>query len=355
MKIGFDARMITHPGIGRYIRNLVRGLAETKGQAEFTLYGDPGQLTEFGMCSIQEYHARIYSMQELFFSPFSGNQFDIIHVPNFNAPYKKHKPLIVTIHDLIYLKFPRSSNIIRRKVIRPLLAHMLRSADRIIAVSEHTKKDILDYFPFSEGKISVIYEAADPVFREINDEKALDAVKRKFSLPREYLLFVGSLRSHKNIERLLQAFMQLRREGVSHGLVVVGRVNPREKYLLNKINSTGCLYLNEVSGEELVSLFNLATALLFPSLYEGFGLPVLEAMACGLPVAASSFSSLPEIAGDAAVFFNPLDVDDMAAQMRRIINEEGLRQELRDKGFRRARMFSWERAARHTMELYQGI
>jgi len=355
MKIGFDARMIQHPGIGSYTRNLLHAMQAINDQLELCLYGNPAELTEFKNCRIQDFRARVYSVQELFFSPLTKDSLDIVHVPHFNTPYKIKTPLIITVHDLIYVKFPLSSSFVRRRVIRPLLTRTLRNANKIVAVSEHTKADILHYFPFCEGKIEVIHEAAAPMFKKIENKKLLEATRSKFRLPDEYLLFVGSIRSHKNIERLLEAYQRLRRNGLRHRLVIVGRANPREAYLLSTIQSTDCLYLGEVASEDLVALYNLATAVVIPSLYEGFGLPVLEAMTCGAPVAASSVASLPEVAGDAAIFFDPLDAGDISAKIFRLLNEKRLQQELQEKGFERARLFSWEHAARLTMSLYQSL
>ncbi|NQT89749.1 MAG: glycosyltransferase family 4 protein [Candidatus Omnitrophica bacterium] len=356
MRIGFDARMIGHPGIGRYIRNLLNGLLSTEEAIEFVLYGDPARLKEYSgaeRCAIREYAAPIYSVKELLSNPFAGEGFDIVHIPHFNVPFTRIDNLVVTIHDLIYLKFPGT----QRTLLKGMAAHVafdntIKKAKRIIAVSENTKKDIIEKSPAAEGKIDVIYEAADPLFRPVDDEAGKKQVRDKYNLPEEIILCVGSLRMHKNIERLIDCCARLRARGLGHKLVLVGREDPKEASIIKKVKTSDCIYLGEVGAEELVLIYNLAGLLVMPSLYEGFGLPPLEAMACATPVAASSAASLPEVVGDAGVLFDPYDVKDMEEKICSVLHNEELRKNLINKGMKRAEHFSWQKTAFQTKTLW---
>jgi glycosyltransferase involved in cell wall biosynthesis len=353
MKIAFDCRMVDHPGIGRYISNLLSFMMLQERPQNFLLFGDPIKLVSMRDACNLPYYAPIYSLKEFFADPFDSGQADILHIPHFNAPLRKKLPLVITIHDLMYLRLKESAAWFKRRVARVVFLNAIKKADKIIAVSENTKKDILDLYPKANGKIRVIYEAADPIFKKISDNVVLGAVRKKYNLPDEFILFVGSLKRHKNIERLLLAYSDLKKKGLRHKLVIVGRYRPDESEILGKIRLTDALYLNEVSTHDLLCIYNLASVLTFPSLYEGFGLPVLEAMSCGLPVVASSATSLPEVAGDAGVLCNPQDHKDISEKIFTVLNDQHLRNALIEKGLKRVTHFSWGKTAKETLDLYK--
>ena len=355
MRIGFDARMIGHPGIGRYMRSLLNAMLGLAGDCEFVLYGDRHKLVDFKNCDIREHTAPIYSWAEFFSSPFEEDKLDIVHIPHFNVPFQKKKKLVITIHDLIYLKFPESSPYLKRIAVNYAISRAVKKADKIIAVSENTKKDIIERSPDAEEKIEVVYEAAAPVFNRINDEGKKENVRKKYNLPKDIILFVGSLKKHKNIEKLIDAYTELKSKGVRHKLVIIGRYRPREAEIRKKIESTDALYLGEVPIEDLAAIYNLAALLVIPSLYEGFGLPAIEAMACGIPVAASSAASLPEVVGDAGILFDPYDTSDISNKICKVLKDGDLRQGLIRKGLERAAGFSWEKAAVKTLEIYKRL
>lgn len=355
MKIAFDARMITHPGIGRYISNLLAAILKQGPGNQFILYGDPKELGAFRDMGIMKYTSPIYGLRECLFSPLNDRDSDLVHVPHFNVPFKPLENLVVTVHDLIHLKLPRAFTFFKAMAVRPVILNGLRNAKKIIAVSENTKTDILELLPDVEEKIKVIYEAADPVFRRIEDKNKAGEVRKKYNLPDDIILYVGSLKRHKNIERLVDCYTDLRFKGIRHRLVIIGRYSPREAQILKKIESTDARYLGEIPTEDLVAIYNLASLLVIPSLYEGFGLPALEAMACGLPVVASSASSLPEAVGDAGLLFDPLNTEEMADKIHSLLSDDQLRQSLIAKGLERAAAFSWERAASETLKVYEEV
>ncbi len=362
MKIAFDARMINHPGIGRYIKNLLNAIAGLNAGYEFLLFGDKKQLTAYGLRltagKIIQWNAPVYSLREQFLRPFKRYKPDIIHVPHFNAPLTTGKgrgKVVVTIHDLIYTKFPEYLPLFKRGIARRLIINAAKKSDAIIAVSKNTKKDISELVPGSRFKTEVIYEASDPQFRVIEDKQYLKLVKERYSIPEgDILLFVGSLKKHKNVKGLLHAYEKVKRR-VSCSLVIAGRFHKDEHDILKKITASGALYLGEVRAEDLAAVYNLATALVFPSFYEGFGLPLLEAFACGIPTIASYTSSLPEIAGGSSVYFNPCHEDDISDKIYSVLTDKELREDLVSKGFERTRQFSWQKTAEETLAVYDEV
>jgi glycosyltransferase involved in cell wall biosynthesis len=355
MRIGFDARMITHPGIGTYIRNLLSAMTQQLKSEELVLFGEADNLFEYKNATIIEHKVGIYSFKELFSNPFKGHDLDLVHVPHFNAPLAKINNLVITIHDLIYLKFNESSSFAKKAAGRLVISRAVKNARKIIAVSENTRRDIEQYFPNSKGKIEVIYEDSDPVFlKNINSNK-IQEIKKKYNLPDKIILFVGTLKKHKNIERLVDAYLSMKNRGIEHLLVVVGRYRPQEPEILKKINSSGAVYLGEVPLDDLIAIYNFATVLVIPSLYEGFGLPALEAMTCGLPVVSSCLASLPEVIGEAGVLFNPYDVSDMTNKIISVLVDEKFRQGLINKGRQRLEKFSWQKTAQETLRIYKEV
>ncbi len=356
MKIGFDSRLINHPGIGRYIKNLLDFMLRGQGKEEnFTLFGRPEDLTGFPAAKIVNYQQPIYRYKEIFFAPFAKYGVDLLHVPHFNAPLKKRMPLVITIHDLIYLKISGSAPAYKRFAAKRIILKAIKNADKIITVSQNTKNDLIDLYPKAGDKISVIYEAADPIFKKITDQQALEATKILFGLPEKYILFVGSLKKHKNIEGLIHAYSQLKKKGLEHHLVVVGRFHRQEKQILEKIKACRALYLGEVSDNELVKIYNLADLLVLPSFYEGFGFPVLEAMACQIPVIASNVSSLPEIIGEPKFLFDPKNNQELAQKINLVLTDSSIRNECIKNGQKISAEFNWENAAKETLNLYREL
>ena len=359
MRIGFDARMISHPGIGRYIKNLLNAMLRLNTAHEFLIFGDKDLLATCSLeptnGSIVHWDAPIYSIKEQLSNPFNGHGLDIVHIPHFNVPLGIDKgKLVVTMHDLIYTKFPEYLPLVKRKVARFLINSAIKRSDTIISVSENTKKDILEISPIAEKKTEVIFEAADPAFKVLCDKGLLDSVRDRYGLPENMILFVGSLKKHKNIERLVDAYNKVKTRTPCN-LVIIGRYHKQDSRILRKIRSSGIIYLGEVPAEDIVAIYNLADLLVFPSLYEGFGLPVLEAFASGVPVAASNASSLPEVVGDAGVLFDPYDTDDICDKICKIMSDKALRHDLIEKGQERLKEFSWEKTAEQTLAVYEDI
>lgn len=266
------------------------------------------------------------------------------------------RPFIITVHDLVRICFRYARETMPEKLGLKLDALGLRKAQHIIAVSNYTKTDLLCRLNIPESKITVIHNGVDRnIFKPL--------AKRPFHFP--YVLYVGTERPRKNLGTLLSAFSMLKKGGSvmpTLKLVKVGSAGRTDEFRHTTLDEIGRLGLESevvfadyASDEDLAAYYSSAVALVMPSLYEGFGLPIIEAMACGCPVIAANSSSLPEVAGDAALFFAPRDSLQLAHLIRCLVNEPVLRNELTRKGFERVRHFSWERAARKTLEVYYRV
>ncbi len=265
-------------------------------------------------------------------------------------------PTVLTVHDLIFRRLPQHHKPLNRWYLNLTLPLYCRRADHIIAISECTRRDLVAAYNLPPEKITVIHEAADPRFRPQPADKVA-AVRARYHLPERYLLFVGTIEPRKNLSRLLVAFESLYAEGLTDALVIVGRRGWLYDDFFARLERSpardAVIFLGYTPDEDLPAIYAGAQALALPSLYEGFGLPVLEAMACGAPVACSDTSSLPEITGDAALHFAPSDAKSITAVLRRLLRDADLRQALQQRGFEQAAKFSWKRVAAETKAVYE--
>jgi glycosyltransferase involved in cell wall biosynthesis len=267
-------------------------------------------------------------------------------------------PTVLTVHDLIFERLPGHHKPLNRRFLQMTMPLFCRRATHIIAVSEHTKRDLLALYDVSPEKITVIPEAADERFRP-QPAEAVEAVRARYGLPDRYLLYVGTIEPRKNLGRLLAAWEPLYIAGAAPPLVIVGKRGWLYEDFFAALEQSpakaGVLFPGWVADDDLPAVYAGATVFAFPSVYEGFGLPVLEAMACAAPVVCSDAASLPEAAGDAAVMFDPEDVEAIRAVLQRVLGDAGLRDDLRVRGLQQAARFSWERAADETLALYRRL
>jgi glycosyltransferase involved in cell wall biosynthesis len=290
------------------------------------------------------------------------NNVDLLHCVNYSLPFAVPVRIkkVITVHDLIWFKFPEYFPKDTLFAAKKRLLHACSVADCIITVSENTKTDVLEVSHCKEEKVAVIHEGIDiKHFNRAPKEDSLATVIRsKYSLPQQFILWVGSYRKHKNVENLCKAFaLAKEKHKLAHKLVLCGPRLLQEEAVNDILKNFGnnIMVIGPVEYEELPVIYKLADAFLFPSLYEGFGLPVLEAMASGIPVITSNTSSLPEVAGDAALLVNPLCVDEIAEALTRVIEDNELRLTLIAKGIERAGKFSWEDTAYKTLKLFSEV
>lgn len=358
MKIGVDISQIVYQtGVSRYTSELVKHLLKIDQENQYVLYAGSLRQRQF----IKKFAAGLLRKTNLVltslapkladlawnrFNLFAPPETDVFHASNWTLPKTKAK-LVTTIHDLIFLKYPETHTSYSVAVHARHLNRVKKYADRIIAVSQSTKKDLIDY-GIPEEKISVIYEAASPIFKPVDSYQ----VKTKYGLTNDYFLSVGALEPRKNLNRLIEAFSKLFHPGVETSLtpgcelVVVGPAGWGES--LKPV--TNVKFLGFVSDEDLAGLYSGAKALVYPSLYEGFGLPVLEAMSCGCPVITSNVSSLPEVGGEAAIYVNPLSVAEITQAMVSVPKLN-----LTEKSLAQAKKFSWDKTAKETLKIYQKV
>ena len=360
--IGVDVRKIGDFGIGTYIRNLIGGLAAKDVGHRFLLFRGPDtdpQMLPEGMESRVE-RVGLYSAMEPFRLGRSARKagLDLLHCPHYVTPFRPGCPMAVTIHDLIHLLFPEYLPGVAAKLYaRHFLRRAARRASVIFTVSEWTKADILKHLPAREGDIVVTHNAVDPAMARTPGEEEKDAARKRYSLDQPFVLYVGNLKPHKNLATAVEAFARFRRVAGPEWRFVVAGCEAPDAELSKTIDAAGVgeamRFLGFVQWDSLPALYALARIFAFPSLYEGFGLPPLEAMAAGTSVVAANSSSLPEVLGNAALLVDPLDAQGMAEAMERIESEDGLRDELVKRGHKQVGKFSWEETCRRTLAGYE--
>lgn len=271
-----------------------------------------------------------------------------------------HTPCVLTIHDLAFRIFPHCHKPLNYAFLNLAMPLFIRRANSIIAVSRSTKQDLVRLYGVDPNRIKVIYEAADHQFQP-QPMETIEHMRRKYSLTEPFVLCVSTIEPRKNLIRLLEAWQMVIRKPKHPGvrLVIVGKKGWLYQPFFRRLEELGLdrkvILLGHVPDVDLPALYSAAMLFVFPSLYEGFGLPPLEAMACGVPVICSNASSLPEVTGDAALLVDPLDVEALAEAMDRVLTDEALRAGMRERGLRQAAKFSWEDAARRTSQVYESL
>ena len=267
-------------------------------------------------------------------------------------------PTVLTVHDLIFHLFPQHHKRLNRWYLNAALPLYCRRADAIICVSEHSKADLVRLWGVEAAKIHVVYEAADPHFRPASPEQVA-AVRRKYGLPPRYVLTVGTIEPRKNLKRLLDALAVLREQGEDAHLVIVGSLGWLYHDFVTKLENFehrhAVLQPGYVPDADLVAMLTGATLSVLASVYEGFGLPILESMACGTPVISSHSSSLPELGDTAARYFDPHNVEEMVTVLGQVWRDADLRREMREQGLAQSAKFTWERAAKETIQVYESL
>lgn len=374
MRIGIDARAIYRnlDGIGRYSLNLIRALAKIDKENEYVifrnnLFGEP--IVESP--NFREVHIGFppLSLRTGFYLGrlVKKENVDIFHSLFFIAPFWGIDNLVVTVHDLMALNFPgffSGRNFLTSKYAYLFHKYMIPRAilrsGKLIAVSNSTKSDLEQFFNLNSNKVSVIHEAADPSFRKIENTETLETYRRNVLLPENFILYVGNTKPYKNISTLLRAFKLFKTTWKSdYFLVVAGKKDRFHQTTFQMAKELGLLsnvrFFDNFTEKELPLLYNLAKLFVFPSYYEGFGLPPLEAISCGTPVIASSSASLPEILGEGATLIDPDDVNGFAKAMKDVLTNDGLRKQMSKKGIEQSKKFSWEKTAEETLSVYKEL
>lgn len=353
MKVYFDARMIGHPGIGRYIRCLLPSMIKYDN-VNICLLGNREKIVSIlgKGYEIIDFDPPIYSLKEQV--GFAGLKKiirnDILHIPHYNVPVVTGFNMVVTIHDIIYLLYPQGAKTRLAGIyMKFMIGRILKTAKNIICVSNSTRESVKKTFNLKSDSMNVLYEGIDNVFSRITDQGYLKNIKQKYALPDKFMLYVGSIRRHKNIDAMINSFERFKAKAPDARLVIVGRYSQEID-----LNKKGIIYLGEVENDtELAGIYNLASCLFNLSLYEGFGFTILEAQNCGLPVICSDISTHKEIGGTGIAAVNPYDIDQIDKNLYNVLSNNEIRKSLVANGLNNVRRFSWASTAAGTIDIYR--
>jgi glycosyltransferase involved in cell wall biosynthesis len=370
MHIGLNAHLLSFSrsyraaGINWYIYSLLRCLPNVDNQHRYTVFlGDeeashalPDLRTKMTFVPTVNPAVRVLWEQLVQPPQLWRESIDLLHSLAFVQPVILPCAGVITIYDLSFFLYPQRFQPWRRLYLKWGTGYSARKARRIIAISNSTKHDITELLKVPEGKVDVVRCGVDEDFHPIEDKGLLDGLRSKRRLPGQMILFVGTIEPRKNLITLLRSYALLRQRIQAPPLVIGGPKGWHHEEVFTQAQELGLrehvIFPGYIPREELPLWYNAADLFIYPSLYEGFGLPPLEAMACGTPVIASNTSSLPEVVGDAGMLVHPDGVEDMAEAMKRVLSDPELRVEMARRGLSRARMFSWQRAATETVQVY---
>ena len=336
MKLVYDARVLTHKtytGVENYAKYILENLSE-----KIAINVAKPKITNRYLSHLWTHFVLPFQKGNILFCPANIAP---IFVP-------KSKKLVVTVHDVAFETYPNSFSTFFRAYYRFIIPINIKRADKIITVSNSSKSEIEKYYPFARGKIEVIYLGANPIFKRLHSQK------------KKQILYVGSMNERKNFSSVLKAYAILDRG--DYTLLMVGRflsnfaLDDATKILIDDAKSNSNIeFKSDVCNDELVKIYNESMLFVFPSFYEGFGLPVLEAMACGTPVVCSDVTSLPEVGGDAVVYCDPNNVNNIVEKMEMVLSDGNLQQDMIEKGLKRAKQFTWEKAAQEHLRVFKEV
>lgn len=367
MRIGIDARSLHYEGVGRYIRELIKHLARIDSHNEYIVYflseaslkedciRQPNFHNAILPVSIYNLHKQPYLYYRLL-----RDNLDMFHATDhWIVPFAAPCPIVITVHDIL------TKNVKKRlsykvRVYGDLITRIaLVRSNRILTISDFTKQEIINLYPTAEKKISVVYNGVGHEFTR-KSELETARIKKKYQLTKRYLLYVGSLKAHKNIPKLIESFSQLPPKlKEKTDLVIVARLEQKFSKTIKLPSLLGIekhvKFIGYVPEDDLSGLYSGAVALIMPSFTEGFGLPVIEAMACGTPVIASRGGALTEVCGQAALHFNPESIDDMRNTIERALTDNNLKEKLSNMSIKRSGEFSWNVTAKNILEVYEEV
>jgi glycosyltransferase involved in cell wall biosynthesis len=369
MHIGLNAHLLSleetyrGAGINWYIRNLLTHLPRVDHDNRYTAFVGDRRFTrselalKLSRLPTSRPVVRVFWEQVVQPAALQKERVDLLHALAFVTPLLSPCPSVVTIYDLSFLLYPQSFKRSKRFYLGLFTRLSARRARRIIAISKSTKRDVVRLLGVPPGKVEVVYCGIDEVFRPLTEDQ-VDAFRSKRGLPERFILFVGTIEPRKNVTRLIEAFANLQTCRLKNlKLVIGGAKGWFYEDAFARVEELGLegevMFPGYIPVSELPLWYNAAKLFVYPSLYEGFGLPLLEAMACGTPVVAANTSSLPEVVGKAGLTVDPLDVEGLAEAMRRALSDKDLRQEMRERGLKKAKGFSWTKTARETVQVYR--
>ena len=388
LRIGIDytAAVRQGAGIGRYTRELVRALAELDRGHDYVLFAAMGRQRQEARSKRQEAGSKRqepdtawrsnfqmrsvplsdralailwHRLQLPLWVEFVTGPVDIFHSPDFVLPPVRRAKTLVTVHDLSFIRYPQCADANLRAYLNKVVPRSVHRADLVLADSQSTKDDLIELLGVEPARIEVVYPGVEQRFRPIEDQALLEGVRKLYNLPPRFVLGLGTLQPRKNFTQLIEAFADSRFAICDLHLVIAGGKGWLYEGIFATVERLGLedkvIFPGFVADEHLPALYNLADLFVFPSLYEGFGLPPLEAMSCGTPVITSDASSLPEVVGEAGPMVEATDVEALAKAMKQILEDSTLREGMVIKGLEQARQFTWEKAAAKLLSLYETL
>ena len=371
MRVGINASKAcdVHTGVGRYTFNLRKSILKLNGKYDCLFYepdktGNHIKVDGAGIqfdepvASTQNNVLRILWEQIMLPIYSRKDRLDLFHYTDHALSlFQSTQPVIITVHDIAYIRFPDLLNKSRQIYKKYILRESIKRASIIVADSYSTKRDIIEFFGIDEKQIKVVHLGVESRFRPISNVKEY---RLKNKLPSKMILNVGTLEPRKNVITLMKAFKKLREKGFeTYKLVIAGEKGWLYEQIFKEVEQNDLkneiIFLGVVRDEDLPMLYNCADIFVYPSLYEGFGLPPLEAMACGIPVITSNTSSLPEVVGNAGIMVGPCDDNSLCEAMYKVLKDEELRCHMSKKGLKRAKLFSWEKATKEILEVYEEL
>jgi glycosyltransferase involved in cell wall biosynthesis len=371
MRIGIDATALPPQpvGAGYYIINLVRALSQLKTEHQFVVFAqrDRRALFEISEESRLEWVSvsdknpaiRLIWEQVAFPGLVRRHRVDLLHSLHYTRPFKLPCKSVVTFHDMTFFLFPRLHRRAKGLFFPLAIRYSAAAADAIIADSENTRQDAIRLLGVSPQRIFSVPLGVGERFHRITDPTVLAQVRKKYNLPEHFILYVGLVEPRKNLSLLVKSYKNLGDQGISHPLVIVGRLGWMYQSVLEEIENSGLQNRVQFTGyipiQDLPIVYNLADVFVYPSIYEGFGLPPLEAMACGTPVITTAVSSIPEHVGEAGILVPPDDIGAVSEAIKAVLSDKVLKKQLMKKGPKQASHFTWERTARETLQVYQKL
>ena len=361
-RIAIDARWLVG-GIGTYTRHLLRGLKESgKGFLVRAITREQHKAEVEGICDeISILNTPIYTAREQWMLPRIASGHDLLHVPHYNAPIFVGVPLVITLHDVIHLSDPSSRRSYKSRLYAwPMLKIVTRRAQHVITVSEYSRKQIINRLRVAPAKVTAIHNGVNRDLVPLDPQQARNAVAATVKSNDPYVLYVGSLKTYKNVSVLLNAFAQhCDVARTNHRLLIVGDGSKKKEALMREAAAlriaSRITIVHGVDQSLLSAMYSAADVFVMPSTMEGFGLPVIEAMACGTPVISSDATCLPEVGGDAALYFDPRNPEQLARHLAAMLASSEMRQQFREKGLQRARQFTWQDSVKKHMDVYRQV
>ncbi len=370
MRIAIDARMYQESGIGRYIRNLIQQLMILDKENEYFIFllkkeyrqiNFPGGKFHKVLANFKWYG---FSEQVNMLKILNEIKPDLVHFPHFNIPVFYKGKFVVTIHDLIHQHFEmkRVTTLgpitykIKQLGYRTIFKTAVKNSEHVLVPSDNIKKGLISEWGIEKDKVTVTLEAVDDKILEIvkrMDTKKITKVMDKFNIESPYIFYVGNAHPHKNVEGLIKAFLQIKNKYPDLNLILSGYDHYFWRRLKSENLHKGIIYTDYINDEELVALYKNAVCFVMPSFEEGFGIPILESFALFCPVVSSNAGALLEIGGNSAIFFDPRNIQDMVDKISLVLNSEKIRKELIKKGKERVKLFSWNKLAKQTLEVYR--